>query len=315
MQKNYILILSCEDRAGIVAAVSGFLFEIGGFIIESAQFGDEFTNKFFLRAEFSADKKIEELKEKFSTIAQKFKMNFGFYDKTKKSKILIAVSKASHCLAHLLHKNEIGVLPAEIVGIVSNHIDLKNWAERFNVNFYHLPILSANPPPILPPQVGGGSIEKNLPPFKGGGKVEGDLTSSKAQQEQNFYSLFLETNADLLVLARYMQILSNDFSKKLEGKAINIHHSFLPSFKGAKPYHQAFDRGVKIIGATAHYVTENLDEGPIIEQEIARVNHKFKPEELKQVGEDIENKVLLNAVKWHLEHRVILNGNKTVVFN
>jgi len=278
--KTYILNLSCNDTSGIVSTVSTFLFEIGGFILQSAQFGDEFTNKFFLRAEFNCEKNITELEQGFKKIAEKFKMDFSFFDKEQKPKVLIAVSKAAHCLLNLLHKNEIGALYCDIVGIVSNHTELEGWAHKFNKKFYHLPI-----------------------------------DSSKEKQEENFLKLISETKTDLLILARYMQILSDNFSQKLAGRAINIHHSFLPGFKGAKPYHQAYERGVKIIGATAHYVTKDLDEGPIIEQEVYRVNHIHKPEDLKQIGEDIENRVLYNAVKWHLEHRVILNGSKTVIFN
>lgn len=278
---TYILKLSCEDKKGIVAAVSGFLFKQGGFILESAQFGDESTGKFFLRAEFNCEKKLPELNRLFDTeVAKKFKMDFGIYDKNKKPKLLLAVSKASHCLVDILHKVDIGVLNAEIVGIVSNHKDLEIWAKRFNKKYYHLPIIK----------------------------------DDKKSQEKKLLELFKKTNADILVLARYMQILSDDFCNKLKGKAINIHHSFLPGFKGARPYHQAFDRGVKIIGATAHYVTENLDEGPIIEQEVVRVNHSFKPDDLKLAGQDIENRVLYRALKWHIDNRVIINGSKTVVF-
>lgn len=280
MSNNYILKFSCPDTKGIVSDVTKFLFDIGGFIIESAQFGDESTNRFFLRAEFQAEKTLEEISNGFKNIADKFAMDFEFFDKNYKPKLLIAVTKASHCLNHLLHKVEVGSLNAEIVGIVSNHKDLEYIANRFGQKFYHLPI-------------------------------EGD----KEKQEEKFFKIFEDSKTDLLILARYMQILSEEFSNKLNYRAINIHHSFLPGFKGAKPYHQAHERGVKIIGATAHYVTENLDEGPIIEQDITRVNHQNKPEDLKHIGEDIENRVLLNAVKWHLEHRVIINGNKTVIFN
>ncbi|MDX1948869.1 MAG: formyltetrahydrofolate deformylase [Rickettsiales bacterium] len=280
-EKTYILKLSCADKKGIVASVSGFLLKNNGFILESAQFGDESTGKFFLRAEFTCPLKIEILQKKFEEeVAKNFAMEFVVFDKSERPKILIAVSKASHCLVDLLHKNEIGVLNAEIVGVVSNHKDLEIWAKRFNKKFYYLPI----------------GKDKNL-------------------QEKKLFELFKKTNSDLLILARYMQILSDDFCKKSYGKIINIHHSFLPSFKGAKPYHQAFDRGVKLIGATAHYATENLDEGPIIEQEVTRVNHSYKAEDLKLAGQDIENRVLFRAVKWHLEHRVIINGNKSVVFN
>lgn len=277
--KTYILTFSCNDTKGIVSTVSTYLFEIGGFIIESAQFGDPFTNKFFFRSKFTCPKSLNEINNGFKKIAAKFKMDFEINDAARKPKILIAVSKASHCLSHLLHKHEIGALPANIVGIVSNHKDLKNWADRFKIPFQFLP------------------IEKN-----------------KTSQEKKLLEVYEKTDAELLVLARYMQILSDGTCKKLKGRAINIHHSFLPGFKGAKPYHQAYDRGVKIIGATAHYVTQHLDEGPIIEQEVTRVDHSYKPEDLKLTGEDIEAQVLFRAVKWHLEHRVILNDKKTVIF-
>jgi formyltetrahydrofolate deformylase len=277
--KTYTLTFSCKDTKGIVAAVSQYLYSIDGFITDSAQFGDATTQKFFLRAEFTCPKPIEKVQQGFSKIANKFKMDFQIRDNSAKPKILIAVSKASHCLSHLLHKWEIGALNCEIAGVVSNHDDLKKWAERFNVNFYHLPI-----------------------------------ENDKKSQEKKLYNLYKKLDCELLVLARYMQILSDDFCKKASGHAINIHHSFLPSFKGAKPYHQAYDRGVKIIGATAHYVTQDLDEGQIIEQEVTRVSHADKPETLRLLGEDIESQVLYRAVKWHLESRVILNNNKTVVF-
>ncbi len=280
MKNNtYILTFSCKDTTGIVSTVSTYLFKIGGFIVESAQFGDPFTDRFFLRAEFSCAKSLNEIKKGFQPIASKFKMEFTINDKSKKPKILIAVSKSSHCLSHLLHKHEIGALNADIVGVVSNHKDLKQWADRFDIDFYHLPI-----------------------------------SKNKKEQENKLLKLYASKGAELLVLARYMQVLSNSACKELKGHAINIHHSFLPGFKGAKPYHQAYDRGVKIIGATAHYITQDLDEGPIIEQEVTRVDHSHKPQDLKLTGEDIESQVLFRAVKWHLEQRVILNGNKTVIF-
>jgi formyltetrahydrofolate deformylase len=276
---TFILTLACKDTTGIVATVSGFLFEIGGFIIESDQFGDDTTGKFFMRAEFKCSMPLPEIKNKFSKIADRFSMNYNFFDKSTKPKILIAVSNASHCLSHLLHKYEIGSLNADIMGVVSNHNSLEQWAKRFNIDFFHLPI-----------------------------------GNNKQEQEDTLYNLFLKLDCELLVLARYMQVLSDDICNKLSGKAINIHHSFLPGFKGAKPYHQAYDRGVKIIGATAHYITTDLDEGPIIEQEVIRVNHSYKPEDLKQTGEDIESSVLFRAIKWHLDRRVIVNNNKTVIF-
>ncbi len=277
--KTYILTFSCKDKAGIVASVSTYLFNIGGFILESAQFGDPATDKFFLRTEFTCSKTADEIENGFKDIAAKFGMDYELHDTSKKEKIIIAVSKASHCLSHLLHKHQIGALHADIVGIVSNHEDLKAWADGFKIPFYFMP------------------IEKD-----------------KKSQEKKILDLYNKSGAELLVLARYMQVLSNELCDELKGKAINIHHSFLPGFKGAKPYHQAYDRGVKIIGATAHYITSELDEGPIIEQEVTRVDHSYKPDDLKLTGEDIEAQVLFRAVKWHLENRVILNGSKTVIF-
>lgn len=277
---KYTLTLSCKDKSGIVATVSGFLFEIGGFIIQSAQFGDEFTDKFFMRAEFECQKDLVEINRLFKPIADKFNMNFLLSDQAVKPKILIAVTTESHCLLNLIHKSEIGALNAEIVGVVSNRDSLKETAKRCGIDFHYLPI-----------------------------------NGNKPEQEGKILDIFQKTEADLLILAKYMQILSENFCEKVKGQAINLHHSFLPGFKGAKPYQQAYDRGVKIIGASAHYVTKDLDEGQIIEQEVIRVNHAFKPNDLKIAGQDIENIVLYNAIKWHLEQRVIINGNKTVIFN
>lgn len=281
MTKNsYILTFSCPDKAGIVAAVSDNLFKTGGFIVESAQFGDSSTGKFFMRTEFDSEQSFDEVKKSFSDIADKFKMDWKLHDKTQKPRVLIAVSKSSHCLNHLLYKYENGSLPVHICGIVSNHQLLKPMADAHKIPFYYLPVSN----------------------------------ETKQEQETQFSKLIKDTGAELIVLARYMQILSNDFSEKLKGTAINIHHSFLPGFKGADPYTQAFDRGVKIIGATAHYVTQELDEGPIIEQEVIRVDHSYKPQDLKLTGQDIENRVLFEAVKLHIQQRVVLNGNKTVIF-
>jgi formyltetrahydrofolate deformylase len=276
---NYILKVSCKDRSGIVAKISDFLYKNQGFIIESSQFGDEYTGNFFLRAEFTCPEPLEELKERFNSVAEELELKYDFHDKSYKPKVILAVSKASHCLQHILHKVETGALPIEVAGVMSNHEKLKNVAERFGTKYYHLPI------------------------------TDGD----KKAQESEIERLFSSLESDLLVLARYMQILSDKFCQKFQEKVINIHHSFLPGFKGAKPYHQAFDRGVKLIGATAHYATSDLDEGPIIEQEVLRVDHSFKPEDLKQAGEDVENRALFQAIKNHIEHRVIVNGNKTVI--
>jgi formyltetrahydrofolate deformylase len=281
MAKNsYILTLSCPDKAGIVASVSDNLFKNGGFIVESAQFGDFSTNTFFMRTEFESEKTYAEVANSLQEVSAKFSMNLKLHDKSQKQRVLIAVSKSSHCLNHLLYKYESGTLPIEVCGIVSNHQTLKPMAEGYKIPFFYLPISS----------------------------------ETKHEQERQFENLIKDLNIDLVVLARYMQILSNEFSGKLKGKAINIHHSFLPSFIGANPYQQAYDRGVKIIGATAHYVTEHLDEGPIIEQEVLRVDHSYKAEDLRLTGQDIESGVLFEAIKLHVQQRVLLNGNKTVIF-
>ena len=281
---RYILILSCKDAHGIVATVTGFLAQHQGFIIESAQFGDESTGKFFLRIEFSTGQKtppIETLKQMFvEQIAKPFVMNWELHDKQQKMRVLIMVSKTGHCLNDLLHRHSTGLLPIEIPAVVSNHPDMKLFVEWHKIPYLHFP------------------LEKD----------------QKAAQEAKVLDVIAREKIDLVVLARYMQILSPDLCAKLEGKAINIHHSFLPSFKGAQPYRQAFDRGVKLIGATAHYVTTDLDEGPIIEQEVSRVDHSEMPEQLEAIGRDLECVVLSRALKLHIEHRVLINGNKTVVF-
>ncbi len=279
MSNKYILKLSCKDVSGIVANVSSFLADEGGFIIKSDQFGDESTNTFFMRAEFECSKNLEDINANFQHIAKKFNMDYCYADQHAKPKILIAVTKESHCLLNLIHKNMVGALNVEIIGVVSNRKDLRDISEKFGLKFHYLPI---------------------------------DV--NKKSQENKILEIFKKEECDLLVLAKYMQILSADLCKSVNGKAINIHHSFLPGFKGAKPYHQAYDRGVKIIGATAHYVTEELDEGPIIEQEVTRVDHSNCPKELRILGQDIEAKVLYNAVKWHIENKVMMNNSKTVIF-
>ena len=279
---HYILTLSCQDTRGIVAAVSNFVLDYKGNVIDSAQFGDEATGRFFLRMEFmhEGQRSIEEFKKAFqSEIAVRFEMDWQLHDAARKPRLLLMVSKFGHCLYDLLHRMHTGTMAIEVPAIISNHEDLREVADWYKVPFYHLPM--------------------------------GD---DKAAQEAKVLEVIEEQRIDLTVLARYMQILSPHLCEQLEGRAINIHHSFLPSFKGARPYHQAFDRGVKIIGATAHYVTSDLDEGPIIEQEVTRVDHSFKPKELTAAGRDIECLVLAKAIKYHVEHRVIRNGNKTVVF-
>ena len=268
----------------ISAAVTGFIADRGGFILDSQQHGDRETGRFFLRVAFrSADGASLDpagLREGFAPIARRFRMRCAIFDAAQRPRTLLAVSRFGHCLNDLLHRWRTGSLPIDIVGVVSNHGDMRALVEWHGLDYHHLPITP-------------------------------DL---KAAQEQAFRDVIEASGAELVVLARYMQILSAGFSAYLSGRCINIHHSFLPSFKGAKPYHQAYDRGVKIIGATAHYVTDDLDEGPIIEQDVERVDHGWSAAKLVEAGQDIEARVLARAVRWHAERRVLLNGNKTVVF-
>lgn len=284
---HYILTLSCPDQLGIVHAVSGFLFERGGNIIDSAQFEDTATNRFFMRVHFQEhrpDVNLATLKMEFSDIAKQFDMDWQLFDGQVKPRIMIMVSKIGHCLNDLLFRHQSGSLPVDIAAVVSNHSDFKSLADTYQIPFYHFPLLGAS-------------------------------EQQKQEQEEQVLEVVRIQKVDCVVLARYMQILSNTICQQLNGKAINIHHSFLPSFKGARPYHQAFHKGVKLIGATAHFVTPDLDEGPIIEQDIARVNHSMSANELTAIGRDVECVTLARAVKWHAEHRVLLSGQKTVVFN
>jgi formyltetrahydrofolate deformylase len=284
MTTTYILTLSCHDTRGIVAAVTGFLASHDGFIIESTQFGDPSTQRFFMRVQFSSGQSTpagDDLRKKFAAeVANRFGMAWEIADASRKARVVILVSKQLHCLNDLLHRYRTGQLAMEIPAVISNHPDARGIVEWHGIPFHHLPI------------------------------ENGD----KASQEAKIRGLIEAERADVVILARYMQILSPELSAQLQGRAINIHHSFLPSFKGAKPYHQAHERGVKLIGATAHYVTDALDEGPIIEQEVARVDHSHSPEQLTLIGQDIEAQVLTRALKYQLEHRVLLNGSKTVVF-
>lgn len=281
---EYILRLSCEDQPGIVAGVTSILSENGFNILELSQFSDPSTSQFFMRIDFDTGKRYleeEAIFSLFDTVSKKFQMDLQLHDKKYRPKVLIMVSKQSHCLNHLLHQYENGTLPIEIPAIVSNHQDLKQMASWYHIPFYHFPVTK----------------------------------QTKADQEKQLVNLIIDHKVDIVVLARYMQILSSELCTKLQGKAINIHHSFLPSFKGAKPYHQAYARGVKVIGATAHYVTADLDEGPIIEQETVRVRHDYNPEKLIQLGYDVECFVLARALKYQIEQRIFLNQSKTVVFN
>jgi formyltetrahydrofolate deformylase len=283
MQHNdYILTLSCPDRTGIVYRVSGLLFELGCNILDSQQFGDEETGRFFLRVHFDLPTAVapDDLRARFGTLAASHAMQWQIHDARRKARLLIMVSKQGHCLNDLLFRVSSGQLHAEVAAIVSNHPDYAGLAASYGIPFHHLPV----------------------------------TPDTKAAQEREILALVETARIDLVVLARYMQILSEDLCRALEGRAINIHHSFLPSFKGARPYHQAHRRGVKIIGATAHYVTPDLDEGPIIEQDIERVDHTMSAQDLGQVGSDVESLVLARAVRSHVEHRILLNGNRTVVF-
>ena len=279
---RFVLTFSCPDRPGIVAAVSGCLAERGCNITDSAQFGDAETGRFFMRTSFSSPHAmgLDGARQAFQPIFARFNMKAEINDLGRRAKVIIMVSRFGHCLNDLLYRHRIGALPIDIAAIVSNHRDFYRLAASNDIPFHHMPATNA----------------------------------TRARQEARLLELFEDENADFLVLARYMQILSDDLCARLEGRAINIHHSFLPSFKGARPYHQAHKRGVKLIGATAHYVTATLDEGPIIEQEVVRVDHAMPPDELVAAGRDIECLVLARAVKWHSEHRILLNGHRTVVF-
>jgi formyltetrahydrofolate deformylase len=277
----YILNLSCPDRQGIVHAVSGFLLERKGNIEEAAQYNDPDTGLFFMRVQFACSAvSQDELRTQLATFATGFDMKWSLHDTTQPMRTVLMVSKEGHCLNDLLFRWKSGLLPVDIRAIISNHREFYQLAASYNVPFHHIPVTAA----------------------------------TKAQAEAKAYEVIEAEGAELVVLARYMQILSDDLCKKLSGRAINIHHSFLPSFKGAKPYYQAHDRGVKLIGATAHYVTADLDEGPIIEQDVARVDHSKTVEDFTAQGRDTESQVLARAVKWHSEHRVLLNGHKTVIF-
>ena len=282
-QQRYILTANSRDIPGVIAGISGTLLELDANVTEAAQFGDDGSNRFFLRIAFSVAHgaaALATLEQKLSSMKARFDIDWAIHNAVERPRIMLAVSKQGHCLNDLLYRWETGALSADVVAVVSNHDDMRRKTESFGVPYYHLPVTS----------------------------------DTKPAQEQQILHLMSEHAVDLLVLARYMQILSSDLCHALAGRAINIHHSFLPSFKGAKPYHQAFDRGVKIIGATAHYVTSDLDEGPIIEQDVQRVEHFHRAEELVRRGTDVECQVLARAVNWHCEHRVLLNEHKTIVF-
>ena len=281
--KTFILVLSCDDKPGIVAAVTTELAALGANIAESNQFWDTRTNSFFMRIAFQVAASVQagDVERALRPAVERFQMRTTLTDAAVKPKILVLVSRFDHALLHLLYQIRVGWLNAEVVAIVSNHEGSRRTAEAEALAYHCWPVSKDN----------------------------------KAEQEERLLRLVQETGADLVILARYMQVFSDNLSRRLYGKAINIHHSFLPSFKGAKPYHQAHERGVKLIGATAHYVTPDLDEGPIIEQETERVSHALTAEDFVATGRDIESRVLARAVKLHLERRVMLNGHKTVVFS
>ena len=275
---NYILTTQCRDVAGISADVTGCLAGAGAFILDSRQHGDRGTGDFFQRIAFRADTALQTLEATFADVATRFDMRWSISLADRKPRVLIGVSKFGHCLNDLLHRWRTGALPVDIIGVFSNHDNMRALTEWHGLPYYHVPV----------------------------------TPETKSRQEAELLRLGAE--ADLVVLARYMQILSDDLAARWSWRCINIHHSFLPSFKGAKPYHQAHARGVKLIGATAHFVTGDLDEGPIIEQDVERVSHDAEPDELVRIGQDIEARVLARAVRWVAERRVLPNGARTVVF-
>lgn len=284
INNSFVLKVTCPAKSGIVAAVTSYLSEAGCYISEMSQFDDEGNGTFFMRAVFRFNDGVvgdlDALQAGFLDVAQRFDMLWELFDCSRPTRVLLMVSKFDHCLRDLLYRHSRGEMEMVITAVVSNHLDLRAMAEREGIRFVYLPVNKDN----------------------------------KLAQEAALMQLVKDTDTDLVVLARYMQILSDDLCRQLSGRAINIHHSFLPGFKGAKPYHQAYERGVKLIGATAHYVTSDLDEGPIIEQEVQRVDHALLPDELVAIGRDTETIALSRAVNFHLQHRVFLNHDRTVIF-
>ncbi|WP_030529584.1 formyltetrahydrofolate deformylase [Phycicoccus jejuensis] len=281
---EYVLLLSCPDRPGIVAAVTTLLFEHDGNIEESQQFDDVRTDQFFLRIRWSVageDRGVERWQELLAPVAERFAMQWSLRDAHTPTRALLMVSRFGHCLNDLLFRWRSGQLNLDVPAVVSNHRALEPLVTSYGIPFVHVPVTA----------------------------------DTKAEAEARLLEVVAEHDVDLVVLARYMQVLSDSLARDLEGRVINIHHSFLPSFKGAKPYHQAHERGVKLVGATAHYVTPDLDEGPIIEQDVVRADHRMTPEALVRAGEEVESRVLARAVRWHCESRILLNGTRTVVFD
>ncbi|MFT4245042.1 MAG: formyltetrahydrofolate deformylase [Micrococcaceae bacterium] len=279
-KETWIYNIHCPDAPGVVAKVAGLVYEVVGMIRESKEFNNSDSLEFFMRVQFDIDEMTDEIKEKFAKLSKELKGEYGLYDANKKLNTIIMVSKEAHCLNGLLFRHRAGVLNIDIKAIVGNHDDLKELAEFYGIPFHHIPVTK----------------------------------ETKKEAEQDLRGLVKEYEADLVILARYMQILSEELCEDMHGNIINIHHSFLPSFKGARPYKQAHDRGVKMIGATAHYVTSDLDEGPIIEQEVLRVDHNADVKKLMELGRDTEVLALSQAVLLHAEHRVLLDGHRTVVF-
>ena len=279
---DFVLVLDCPDRPGIVHAVSGFLVGHGGNILESQQYGDQNTGRFFMRIDFATEGAVgaDDLRAEFAEVAARFRMRYELWDAKAPYRTLIMVSRHLHCLNDLLFRHSTGSLQIDIPVVVSNHPDAERLVRSPGLDFAHLPV----------------------------------TPETKPAAEAELMRLVKQHDVDLVVLARYMQVLSDELCRELSGRAINIHHSFLPSFKGARPYHQAYDRGVKLVGATAHYVTGDLDEGPIIEQDVMRVDHNHTQEQLVAAGRDVEAQVLSRAVRWHSESRVLLNGDRTVIF-
>lgn len=281
---HYILTVACPASSGIIAAITGFLADAACYITEMAQYDDETTQRFFCRIAFRLDDEqspsLDEIRNRFETIAHAKHMEWLIVSASRPTRVLIMASKADHCLTDLLYRKNKGELSMEVTAVITNHLDLRPMVEREGIRFVHLPVTKEN----------------------------------KAEQEARLLEIVEETDTELVVLARYMQILSDTTCRALQGKCINIHHSFLPGFKGARPYHQAFERGVKLIGATAHYVTSDLDEGPIIEQVVERVDHTKQPEELAAMGRDLENSALAKAVRYHIQRRVFVDNRKTVIF-
>jgi formyltetrahydrofolate deformylase len=283
MSREYVLTLSCPDRPGIVYSVATYVMHCSGNIRESNQYDDRGSERFFMRVVFEVHDEsltLDRLRTMFTPVAAAAEMDWQLWSADARYRTLVLVSKEGHCLNDMLYRQSIGSLPVEIPAIVSNHRDLERFADSYGIPFHHVPVTKDN----------------------------------KAEAEAQLLDLVESLDIHLVVLARYMQILSDELCKKLEGRAINIHHSFLPSFKGARPYQQALDRGVKLVGATAHYVSSDLDEGPIIEQDVVRVDHSYDYRDLVAAGRDVESQVLSRAIRWHAETRVLLNGSSTVVF-